>query len=313
MKIHCVSVHPMPTAQAEKLASMFEVHVLPGEAAKLPIDAPWAKEVRILQTSGQWGATRAFMESMPKLEMVSCYGVGVDAVDLGYCRERKIPVGNTPAVLNDDVADLALGLMLMASRRLGVGERYVRAGRWAREGNMPLARKLSGKTLGILGLGRIGKQIARRAEAFDMPIVYFGRHRQDGVAYRYYDDLTAMARDVDVLCAICPGGDATRNLVNRAVMEALGPDGILVNVARGSVVDEAALVEVLRASKLGVAALDVFVAEPQVPEALFALDNVVLQPHVGSATVETRAAMGDLVIENISCHLEGRPLRARVV
>jgi len=312
MKPHCVSVHPMPQAQADKLAAMFDVHVLPGEAAKLPIDAPWAKEVRILQTSGQWGANRAFMESMPKLEIVSCYGVGVDAVDIGYCKEKGIPVGNTPAVLNDDVADLALGLMLMASRRLALGDRYVRAGRWTREGNMPLARKLSGKTLGILGLGRIGKQIARRAAAFDMPVVYYGRSKQD-VPFRFYDNLVAMARDVDVLCAICPGGDATRNLINREVMEALGPDGILVNVARGSVVDEPAMVAALKSGKLGVAALDVFVAEPKVPEELFTLDNVVLQPHVGSATVETRAAMGDLVIENIRCHLEGRPLKARVV
>ena len=312
MKPHCVSVHPMPPAQAEKLASMFEVHVLPGEAAKKPIDAPWAKEVRILQTSGQWGANRAFMESMPKLEVVSCYGVGVDAVDIGYCKEKGIPVGNTPAVLNDDVADLALGLMLMASRRLGVGDRYVRGGRWVKEGNMPLARKLSGKSLGILGLGRIGKQIAKRAQAFDMPISYFGRSKQD-VPYKYYDKLAAMARDVDVLCAICPGGEATRNLINREVMEALGPEGILVNVARGSVVDEPAMVEALRSGKLGVAALDVFVAEPTVPEELFKLDNVVLQPHVGSATVETRAAMGELVIENIRAHLAGKPLLARVV
>jgi lactate dehydrogenase-like 2-hydroxyacid dehydrogenase len=266
-----------------------------------------ADRIRGIATTGFVGADAALMDALPKLEIISCFGVGVDAIDLPAAAQRKIIVTNTPEVLNDDVADLALALMLAASRRIAAGDRFVREGRWLK-GAMPLAVKLSGKRLGILGLGRIGRAIAKRAEAFDMAIAYHSRKPVAGVPYRYHADLVSLARDSDFLVAICPGGPATRHIVNEAVMRALGPKGILVNVARGSVVDEPALVKCLREGALGGAGLDVFEAEPKVPETLFAMDNVVLAPHVGSATHETRNEMGRLTVDNLIAHFAGKPV-----
>jgi hydroxypyruvate reductase len=214
-------------------------------------------------------------------------------------------VTDTPDVLTDDVADLAIGLMLASLRGIGTADRYVRAGLWLRA-NMPLQTRMSGKRLGIVGMGRIGQAIAKRASAFDMSIAWNGPHPKV-LPWRYEPDLLALARSVDVLVAACPGGAATRGLISRAVLEALGP-GVFVNIARGSVVDETALVDLLATRRLGGAALDVFADEPRVPEALFALDHVVLQPHQASATRETRAAMGQLVLDNIAAHVAGRPL-----
>jgi lactate dehydrogenase-like 2-hydroxyacid dehydrogenase len=216
-----------------------------------------------------------------------------------------VAVTNTPDVLTDDVADLAIGLMLAALRGIATADRYVRAGLWLRA-NMPLQTRMSGKRLGIVGMGRIGQAIARRASAFGMSISWNGPRPKD-LPWRYEPDLLALARSVDVLVAACPGGAATRGLISRAVLEALGP-GVFVNIARGSVVDEAALVDLLVTQRLGGAALDVFADEPRVPEALFALDQVVLQPHQASATRETRGAMGQLVLDNIAAHVAGRPL-----
>jgi len=210
-------------------------------------------------------------------------------------------------VLNECVADLAMGLTLATLRRISLGDRYVRAGSWLK-GELPLAQKVGGKTMGILGYGRIGKAIAKRAEAFGMQIVYHGRKPQPGAAHKYYAKLTDMARDCDVLMVICPGGAATHHIVNAQVLEALGPEGTLINVARGSVVDEPALVRALAEGKLGAAGLDVFEDEPRVPEALLAMDQVVLQPHVGSATHETRKAMGDLTVDNLRAHFAGKPV-----
>ncbi len=213
---------------------------------------------------------------------------------------------NTPDVLTDDVADLAIGLMLAAMRGIAAADRYVRAGRWLRA-NMGLQSKVSGKSLGIVGMGRIGQAIARRAAAFEMSISWTGP-RPKNLPWRFEPDLIELARSVDVLIAACPGGSATRGLISRAVLEALGPKGIFINIARGSVVDEGALVELLVARQLGGAGLDVFASEPQVPEALLTLDSVVLQPHQASATRETRAAMGQLVIDNVAAYVAGRPL-----
>jgi lactate dehydrogenase-like 2-hydroxyacid dehydrogenase len=264
-----------------------------------------APRVEVLVTTGGAGASRALIEQLPKLRLIACFGVGVDAIDLAAARERGVAVTNTPDVLTDDVADLAMGLMLAALRGITTADRYVRAGLWPRA-NMPLQTRMSGKRLGIVGMGRIGQAIAKRASAFDMSIAWNGPRPKD-LPWRYEPDLIALARSVDVLVAACPGGAATRGLISRAVLEALGP-GVFVNIARGSVVDEAALVDLLAARRLGGAALDVFADEPRVPEALFALDHVVLQPHQASATRETRAAMGQLVLDNIAAHVAGRPL-----
>jgi hydroxypyruvate reductase len=264
-----------------------------------------APRVEVLVTTGGAGASRALIEQLPRLRLIACFGVGVDAIDLAAARERSVAVTNTPDVLTDDVADLAIGLMLAALRGIATADRYVRAGLWLRA-NMPLQTRMSGKRLGIVGMGRIGQAIARRASAFDMSITWNGPRRKD-LPWRYEPDLLALARSVDVLVAACPGGATTRGLISRAVLEALGP-GVFVNIARGSVVDEAALVDLLVTQRLGGAALDVFADEPRVPEALFALDHVVLQPHQASATRETRAAMGQLVLDNIAAHVAGRPL-----
>ena len=311
MKPHLISVHTLLDKQVAELAALFTVHDLPFDAAKKPVTAPWAGEVRFLQTSGAVGGNREFLASLPKLEIVGCYGVGVDSVDVAHCKERGIPVTNTPDVLNDEVADLAIALMLMTARQLGLSERWVRDGRWVSKGNQALATRMSGKKLGLLGFGRIGKVIARRAAAFDMDVSYHTRNRQD-VPQRHYADLAQMARDVDFLVAIVPGGPATKGLVSAAVLDALGPEGMFINVARGTVADEPALVRALVEKRIAGAGLDVFVDEPNVPKELLGLDNVVLLPHVGSSTVETRGAMADLTVANLTAHLAGKPLLTRV-
>lgn len=267
--------------------------------------------IRGIGTNGHLGAGAALMDRLPKLEIIACYGVGVDTIDLAHAAGRGVRVTNTPGVLDDDVANMAVALLLATSRRLAAGDRHVRSGKWL-QGDMPLARSIRGRRVGLLGLGRIGKTIARKIEVFGCETVYHARHPQPGQPYRYYAGLVEMARDSDYLIVICPGGAATRNLVGRAVIEALGPEGTLINVARGSVVDEAALTAALVEGRLGGAGLDVFADEPRVPEALFALDSVVLQPHMGSGTVETRRAMGDLVVENLAAHFAGRPLPSPV-
>ena len=270
-------------------------------------------EVRAIFTNGIIGAGKGLIEALPMLEIVGVYGVGVDAVDLATAKARGVRVTNTPDVLTTGVAELALALLLDVARRVACNDRYVRAGRWPNEGDPVLANSLTGKRMGILGLGRIGRAVARRAEPFEMAICYHGRQRQDDVPYEYFADLVEMARAVDCLVVTCLGGPTTRGLVDRAVIEALGPQGWLINVARGSVIDEPALVEALVEGKLGAAGLDVFANEPNVPEALLAMDNVVLQPHQASATWETRDAMGQLVVDNLKAHFAGRPLPTPVL
>jgi lactate dehydrogenase-like 2-hydroxyacid dehydrogenase len=215
-------------------------------------------------------------------------------------------------VLNDDVADLAIALMIMTARRLVASDRYVRAGRWLKEGEYPLAQRASGKRVGILGMGRIGKEIAKRAQAMNNIIAYHSRHPAADVTYRYYADLVELAHESDFLLVILPSTPQTHKIVSKKVIEALGPDGILVNVARGAVVDEEALVEALASGRLGGAGLDVFANEPQVPQILFGMDNVVLEPHVGSATHETRRAMSQLVLDNLDAHFAGKPLLTEI-
>jgi lactate dehydrogenase-like 2-hydroxyacid dehydrogenase len=234
--------------------------------------------------------------------------VGYDGVDVAAAKARGVMVTHTPNVLNDDVADLAIALMLCAARQLPAADRYVRAGHWEDKGPMPLARKMSGSRLGIVGMGRIGQAIAQRAQAFGMTIAYTSRSAKAGLPWRYESDLKTLAADSDFLVLITPGGAGTRHLVNAEVLQALGPKGILVNVARGSVVDESALIDALERGVIGGAALDVFEDEPRVPDRLKALPHVVLVPHIGSATGQTRQAMADLAFGNLREHFSGRPV-----
>jgi lactate dehydrogenase-like 2-hydroxyacid dehydrogenase len=302
---------PLARPVMEALNAAYVLHRLWEAADPDALLANVGPGVRGCATSGGKGASAALIAALPRLEIIACYGVGVDAVDLAAARARGVAVTNTPDVLTDDVADLAIGLMLAVLRRIAEGDRYVRAGRWL-EKDLELGWRVSGRRLGILGLGRIGKAVARRALAFGMTVAYCGRHEQKDQPYRYIADLADLARESDVLVLTCPGGPATRGIVDARVLEALGPEGVLVNVARGSVVDEPALVAALAGGRLRGAGLDVFADEPRVPEALFGIPTVVVQPHQASATHETRGAMGALVVENLRRHFAGEPLATPV-
>ena len=258
------------------------------------------------------GVQADLMDRLPKLEIIASFGVGYDNIDTRTAKTRNIRVTNTPNVLNDAVAELTIGLMIALARRIPQGDQYVRQGKWP-SGNMALYTELTGKTVGILGLGRIGKEIAVRAQAMKMRVVYHGRRKQASEPHVFYDNLVDMARDSDWLVIIAPGGKGTERIVSREVLTALGPKGMLVNVARGTLVDEPAMLELLQTGELGGAALDVFENEPAVPEAFFALENVVLSPHQGSATNQTRDAMGALLVANLDAHFAGEPLISAVV
>lgn len=249
------------------------------------------------------------IDRMPGLKVISSFGVGYDGVAAEHAASRGIVVCHTPNVLNDDVANTAIMLLLATMRRLVEQDGYLRAGRWVGEGNAPLTRSIAGKTVGIVGLGRIGEAIAHKLSVFNCDVVYHSRNKKPQVNFPYYGDLVEMARDCDVLIAITPGGPATNKLINREVIDALGPEGTLINVARGTVVDEKELVSALKEGRLGSAGLDVFEKEPEVPAELVAMKNVVLTPHVASATWETRQAMSDLVVENLTSYFDaGKPI-----
>ena len=265
-----------------------------------------APRIRAIAASGESKVPAELIERLPALEIISVMGVGYDGVDVVAARRRNVMVTHTPDVLNDDVADLALGLMLAAARQLPQADRYVREGRWAAQGPAPLARRMSGARLGLVGIGRIGQAIAARAQAFGMSVAYTARHARPELPYAYLANAVALAGQSDFLVVITPGGPATRKLIGADVLAALGPKGILVNVARGSVVDEAALIDALERGVLGGAALDVFEDEPRVPARLAALPQVVLTPHIGSATASTRQAMADLAFNNLREHFAGR-------
>ncbi len=266
-----------------------------------------APRIRAIAGGGESQVTRALMGQLPALEMISVFGVGYDRYDVAAARERSIPVTNTPDVLTDDVADMGIALMLALSRSIPQADQYVRDGKWM-GGPMPLARKVSGARLGIVGLGRIGSAIARRAAGFDMSIAYTSRNKVVDSPYTYYPTPAALAAEVDFLMVITPGGAGTKGLINAEVLTALGAKGYLINVARGSVVDESALITALQNNVIAGAALDVFENEPHVPAALCAMSNVVLAPHVASATWQTRRAMADLAFGNLQAHFAGKPL-----
>ena len=296
----------VPSIQA-KLDATYRVHrANPGDTIAPDV----AAKVRAVVAGGV--APAVLLAQLPKLEIVASASVGYDGIDVAGAGTRGIPVTNTPNVLNDDVADLAVALMVMTARRLAAADKYVRDGKWVEKGNMPLARKASGKRLGIVGLGRIGKDIARRAEAMNMVISYTNRRPVDGVGYRFIPSLVELARENDFIVVIASAGPDATKMISREVIEALGPDGILVNVSRGRVVDEAALVEALQTGKLGGAGLDVFEDEPSVPAALMAMQNVVLTPHLGSSTLETRTDMGQLALDNLAAWFAQQPLLTEV-
>lgn len=311
MSVEILVPKPIMQSVHEALDKAFTVHRLWEAEDRNALLAEVAPRVRGIAVHGQCDA--AMMRACPALEIVSSFGVGYDGVDVETARKHNIRVCNTPDVLNDAVAEMAFGLMISLCRKIPQAERYLKAGRWMSEGDHPFTAELTGATVGILGLGRIGKEFAARCQAFKMRVVYHGRNEQPYQPYVYYGDLEAMARDVDWLVCIAPGGAATKGIISRKVLEQLGPKGCLVSIGRGSSVDQAAMVEMLRSGVLGGAALDVFDGEPKVPEELFALDNVVLSPHQGSATHKTRWAMGDLVVRNLKAHFADEPLISPVV
>lgn len=266
-----------------------------------------AAHVRGIATGAGFKIGRELIDALPQLKVISSMSVGVDSIDVAYAKSRGIVVTNTPDVLTEEVADTALMLLLTLAKQGGYGERYLRAGRWPKEGSAPLAMALRDKTLGVLGLGRIGEAIAKRAIAVGMNVIYHNRRPKGSVPFTYYADLVEMAKACDVLMIVTPGGKETFHLVDEKVLKALGPKGFVVNIARGSVIDEKTLVRALEEKWIAGAGLDVFENEPQVPEALIKMEqNVVLYPHIGSATVETRNAMGDLAVANLRSFMAGK-------
>lgn len=307
MKPEILLIEPMMAEIESALESAYVVHRPFAAADAEALIAKVAPEIRAIVTGGSSGASPALVARLPQLGIIAVNGVGTDKIDLADARARGVRVTITSGVLADDVADQAIALMLAVSKRIVVNDRFVRAGGWL-TGNVPLARKISGKRIGILGLGNIGREIARRAEGFAMEISYCTRTPVAGVPYRHVADPAALAQDVDILVVATVGGASTKGLVDRRVLDALGPEGFIVNIARGSVIDEAELVAALVEKRIAGAGLDVFEAEPKIPEALFALDTVVLAPHQAGATVETRTAMGRLVLANLAAYFEGREL-----
>lgn len=298
----------------EDLAREFDVHPLWREAAPGAFLAARGAEFTGIATSAPTGAPADVLAQLPALRVIACFGVGYEKIAVDVARRRGIAVSLTPDVLTDCVADLAVGALVAVSRGIVAADRFVRRGAWS-GARFPLGTKVSGKRLGIVGLGRIGRAVARRAAGFDLEIRYHGPREVPGVPWAFEPSVLGLARWADQLVLSCAGGPSTHHLVSAEVLDALGPEGFLVNVARGSVVDETALVRALQARKIAGAALDVFEDEPRVPAPLLDLDSVVLLPHIGSGTRETRGAMADLVLANLRAFYgEGRlltPLEAR--
>lgn len=309
MKPEILYIGSFPEATVTLLNDNFKVHHFP--TPPIPAEAftpETAKLIRGIATEANRGATREMMDRFPNIEIITVFGVGTDAVDLKAAREKNIPVTNTPDVIAPEVADLAIGMMLASARQIVMAEQYVRDGSWASKGPIPLGRSVGRKTCGVIGLGGIGRAIADRAAAFRMRVIYQGPRKKADAPYDYFSDPVELARQSDYLMVACKGGEDTRHLVSKAVIEAVGPTGTLINVARGTVVDERAMIEALKSGKLGFAALDVFENEPNISKELLALPNVIVQPHHGSATVETRTEMGQLMFDNMAAHFAGKPL-----
>ena len=297
------TVAPLTDAMRAQLAGSFNVH----HVHDMADPAAWLAEngagIEYALTDGHYGLAPEYMAGLPDLKLVSSNGVGYDAIDTRAMLERGVLVTHTPNVLNAEVATTALMLLIACYRNLPAEIDNARSGAWAESGNLPLARSADNRTIAILGLGRIGMAIAEKLAPFNPKILYTARSEKD-VPFTYYSDLTAMAHDADALIAITPGGAATHHLINAEVMRALGPEGVLINVGRGSVVDEGALIAALQAGELGGAGLDVFENEPHIPQELREMANVIVTPHIGSATVETRIAMGKLAVDNLLSHVK---------
>ena len=312
MKPEIIVVGKIFEPTQDKLDREFTCHKLYEAADRDAFLEQHASRVRGLATFGAPGADAKLMDALPKLEIISNFGVGVDAIDLVAAKKRGLIVTNTPDVLNECVADTAMALVLNVMRAFPASESYLRSGYWATRGAFPLTTSLGGKTLGVLGLGRIGEAIAKRAAAFGMHIRYHNRSKKN-LPYPYDPDVVALAKNCDLLLVATPGGAETSRIINAKVLDALGPDGYVVNIARGSVIDEPVLLKYLREKRIAGAGLDVFDNEPKIDPQWFAVENAVLFPHVGSASVETRTAMGDLQVENLRLHFAGKPVLTRVV
>ena len=306
MPQHLLLLAPLPDFLIEPLRACYECHEYHAAADKAALLKQHGLLIRGVIGAGGTNYSEEILKQLPKLEIISVFGVGYDSVPLEYCREHGIRVTNTPDVLTDDVADIAVALVLMTSRKLVAANRFLHADKW-QQGQFELASALRGKTAGIFGLGRIGKAIAHRLEAFGMKIAYHGRKAQ-AVPYAFFDSLIDLAREADFLIVACPGGPDTKHKINTEVLAALGSNGTLINIARGSIVDEAALVSSLKNGTIKAAGLDVFENEPNVPAELEQLGSAVLLPHVGSGTRETRRGMADLVVRNLAAHFSGQPL-----
>lgn len=300
-------LRPLMPAQMAQLESEFHLHRYDQADDPQAFLAEVGARIRGVVTSGSPGFKADMLPQLPALEIVSTSSVGTDSIAVAACKEKGVHVTNTPEVLNDDVADLAIGLVLNALRRLGPGHEYVRSGEWSRSGMMPLGRSLKGKRMGIVGLGRIGMEIAQRAQAMKMVISYTSRSKKE-VSYDYFPSALELARNCDVLMLACPGGAETRHLINRDVIQALHAEAWIINISRGSVIDEAALIDALQRKAIGGAGLDVFENEPHIDTRFHELDNVVLFPHHASGTFETRSAMSQLVVDNLKAYFSGQPL-----
>ena len=301
----------IPPLLATEFNTRYDAHPLWKEADPAAFLARHGHEFTGYVTSARFGVDDATLAAMPNLQVISSFGVGTETLPLEAAQARGIAVGYTPDVLNDCVADTAFGLVMDVARRFSASDRFVRAGRWL-QGAYPLATRVSGKRLGILGLGRIGQVVARRASGFDMEVRYHNRRPNPAVPYTYESSIESLARWADFLVVVSAGGPETHHLVSASVLRALGPEGFLINVSRGSVVDEDALIEALEDGVIAGAGLDVYADEPRVPERLLALDQVVLLPHLASATNETRQAMAELVVDNLDAFYATGKLRASV-
>jgi lactate dehydrogenase-like 2-hydroxyacid dehydrogenase len=313
-KLEILMTGPMMPLIEEGVARVFTLHRLQQVADRETLLQTMGPNIKALCTGSHTGvaSNEALIARLPALKIIANFGVGYDTIEIPAAVKRGVIITNTPDVLTEEVADTTLGLLLVTVREFYGAEKWLRDGRWVKEGDYHLTSSLRDRSIGIVGLGRIGKAVARRCGAFGLPISYFSRNRQADVAYRYYADLLAMARDVDTLIVVTPGGPATQHLINAAVLDALGPRGILINMSRGSVVDEAALIDALQTRRILRAGLDVFQGEPTIQQAFLGLDNITLLPHVGSASNHTRNAMGQLVVDNLLAFAAGLPPKTPV-
>jgi len=312
MKPNILVLRALEAKQMAILEQNFTLHYLDASSPHEQLTEQIAASVEAVVTSGTIALTSELIERLPNLKIIASSGVGYDSINVALCTTRGIKVCNTPGLMTNDVADMAIMLILATRRRLMIGDQWLRSNEWTKKGAMPLTSSLSGKKLGIVGLGRIGQAIANRAQAMQLQIAYFGRNEKSDSGYRYQSKLIDLATWCDILVISCPGGKTTAGMINKQILMALGEQGTLINVARGSVVDEVALIEALISKSIDSAGLDVFAKEPCHGDIFKGLNNVVLSPHHSSGTVETRANMSQMVVDNLSAHFSGRPLLTAV-